>query len=170
MKAIAIVALTAMISIPCSSFAWGPARGGVVVARPFFPRAVIGRPFFPHVIVGRPFARVPFRFFPNRVAIQSPFFFGRAGMVPTMPRVITPIWCYTHIIATHLTITLLFRLRLLPTPLTIAVIPRDTREAMKRPKKKSIDCSTWRKHRVTSTRKAALKEICSPSFPSPSET
>lgn len=76
MKAIAIVALTAMISIPSSSFAWGPARGGVVVARPFFPRAVIGRPFFPHVIVGRPFARVPFRFFPNRVAIQSPFFFG----------------------------------------------------------------------------------------------
>jgi len=76
MKAIAIVALTAMISIPSSSFAWGPARGGGVVARPFFPRAVIGRPFFPHVIAGRPFARVPFRFFPNRVVIRSPFFFG----------------------------------------------------------------------------------------------
>ena len=76
MKAIAIVALTAMISIPSSSFAWGPARRGIVVARPFFPRAVVGRPFFPNVIVGRSFARVPFRFFPNRVVIQSPFFFG----------------------------------------------------------------------------------------------
>ena len=76
MKAIAIVALTAMISIPSSSLAWGPAGRGVVIARPFFSRAVVGRPFFPHVIVGRPFARVPFRFFPNRVVIQSPFFFG----------------------------------------------------------------------------------------------
>jgi len=65
MKAIAIVALTAMISIPSSSFAWGP-RGGAVVVRRFSPR----------FIVGRPFARVPFRFFPNRVVIQSPFFFG----------------------------------------------------------------------------------------------
>ena len=46
MKAIAIVALTAMISIPSSSFAWGPARGGVVVARPFFPRAVVDRPYW----------------------------------------------------------------------------------------------------------------------------
>src|SRR5215470_6543516 len=66
MKAIAIVALTAMISIPSSSFAWGARGRGVVVARPFFP----------HVIVKRPFVRVPFRFFPNRVLIQSPFFFG----------------------------------------------------------------------------------------------
>jgi len=62
MKAIAIVALTAMISIPSSSFAWGPARRGIVVARPFFPRAVVGRPFFPNVIVGRSFARVPLDF------------------------------------------------------------------------------------------------------------
>ena len=75
MKAIAIVALTAMISIPNSVFAWGP-RGGAVVVHRSFPRAVVGRPFFPNVIVGRSFARVPFRFFPNRVVIQSPFFFG----------------------------------------------------------------------------------------------
>ena len=75
MKAIAIVALTAMISIPSSSFAWGP-RGGAVVVHRSFPRAVVGRPFFPNVIVGRSFARVPFRFFPNRAVIQSPFFFG----------------------------------------------------------------------------------------------
>ena len=75
MKAIAIVALTAMISIPNSVFAWGP-RGGAVVVHRSFPRAVVGRPFFPNLIVGRSFARVPFRFFPNRVVIQSPFFFG----------------------------------------------------------------------------------------------
>ena len=75
MKAIAIVALTAMISIPSSSFAWGP-RGGAVVVHPSFPRTVVVRRFSPRFIVGRPFARVPFRFFPNRVVIQSPFFFG----------------------------------------------------------------------------------------------
>src|ERR1051325_1124024 len=75
MKAIAIVGLTAMISIPSWSFAWGP-RGGTGVVHRSFPRAVVGRPFFPNVIVGRSFARVPFRFFPNRVVIQSPFFFG----------------------------------------------------------------------------------------------
>jgi len=82
MKAIAIVALTAMISIPNSVFAWGP-RGGAVVVHRSFPRAVVGRPFFPNVIVGRSFARVPFRFFPNRVVIQSPFFFG-------------PSWCGSY--------------------------------------------------------------------------
>ena len=75
MKSIAIIALTAMISIPSSVFAWGP-RGGAVVVHPSFPRTVAVRPFSPRFIVGRHFARVPFRFFPNRVVIHSPFFFG----------------------------------------------------------------------------------------------
>ena len=38
MKVITIIALTAVISIPSSSFAWGPRHGSIVV-RPFFPGA-----------------------------------------------------------------------------------------------------------------------------------
>ena len=58
MKVIGIIALTAMIAIPSSSFAWGPRRGGGVV-----------RPFFPGVVVGGHSGRVPFGFFPNRAFI-----------------------------------------------------------------------------------------------------
>ena len=61
MKSIAIVALTAMISIPSSVFAWGP-RGGAVVVRPSVPRTVVGRPFFPRFVVGRTFVRAPSSF------------------------------------------------------------------------------------------------------------
>jgi hypothetical protein len=51
---------------------------------------------------------------------------------------------------------LLFRLRPLAI-VTIAVIQRDIHGAMKRLKKKSIDCSVWRKHRVRSSRRAVMK-------------
>jgi hypothetical protein len=54
-----------------------------------------------------------------------------------------------------------FRLRRLLILITIAVIQRDTHKAMKRPKKKSIDYSTWRKHRVRSMREAVMKESSS---------
>ena len=65
MKTIGIIALTVMITIPSSSFAWGPTRGGVRVVQPFVPR----------VIIGRGFIRPPFVIFPNRVFIQQPLFF-----------------------------------------------------------------------------------------------
>lgn len=63
MKVIGIIALTAMIAIPSSSFAWGPRRGGGVV-----------RPFFPGVVVGGHFGHVPFGFFPNRAFIAPNLF------------------------------------------------------------------------------------------------
>ena len=65
MKTIGIIALTVMITIPSSSFAWEPTRGGVRVVRPFVPR----------VIIGRGFIRPPFVIFPNPVFIQQPLFF-----------------------------------------------------------------------------------------------
>jgi len=76
MKTIGIIALTVMITIPSSSFAWGPTRGGVRVVRPFVPRVIIGRGFIrpPFVIFpNRVFIRRPFVIFPNRVFIKRPF-------------------------------------------------------------------------------------------------
>jgi hypothetical protein len=64
MKVITIIALTAVISIPSSSFAWGPRHGSIVV-----------RPFFPGASVRGNFGRVPFGFFPNRAVIPAPFLF-----------------------------------------------------------------------------------------------
>src|SRR6516165_5181577 len=55
------------------------------------------------------------------------------------------------------TMVILPFLRRLPTPPTIGVIPRDIRAATNRPKR----TWGWRKHRVTSTRKAGLKETSS---------
>ena len=76
MKTIGIIALTVMITIPSSSFAWGPTRGGVRVVQPFVPRVIIGRGFIrpPFVIFpNRVFIRRPFAIFPNRVFIKRPF-------------------------------------------------------------------------------------------------
>lgn len=76
MKTIGIIALTVMITIPSSSFAWGPTRGGVRVVRPFVPRVIIGRGFIrpPFVIFpNRVFIRRPFVIFPHRVFIKRPF-------------------------------------------------------------------------------------------------
>ena len=84
MKAIAIVALTATISIPSSSFAWGPARRGIVVARPFFPRFVLGGTF----------VRAPFGFFPNRVMIPSRFSYYYAPSYYNTPYAYAPPYPY----------------------------------------------------------------------------
>ena len=95
MKSIAIIALTAMISIPSSVFAWGP-RGGGVVVRPSVPRTVVGRPFFPRFVVGRTFVRAPFGFFPNRVVIPSRFSFtpGWYGSYYYAPSYYYPPYAY----------------------------------------------------------------------------
>ena len=95
MKSIAIVTLTAMISIPSSVFAWGP-RGGVAVVRPAFPRTVVVRPFFPRFVVGGTFVRAPFGFFPNRVVIPSRFAFtpGWYGSYYYPPYAYPPLYPY----------------------------------------------------------------------------
>jgi hypothetical protein len=67
MKAIGIIALIATITIPGSSFAWGPRGGGVVI-----------RPFFPGAIGGRHFGRVPASIFINRALFPPSLFFPPA--------------------------------------------------------------------------------------------